>query len=136
MQNRMKIMKRRWLLLIGLALALATQLALPAIAYAAPQQKFTGEGTLTITYMPDPVFLAPKLLLFKDETVVGTIQTCDGLPALVGAELYSVHTTLARVDWSTMDMKGALKGTFTLTASNGDVMKGAMVATQEGNLLG
>lgn len=129
-------MKKRWLLLMSLALVMILQLVLPAIAQAAPPLHFAGQGSLEITYMPDPVFLSPKVLLFKDETVAGTIETSVGLPALVGAKLDTLNTSMSEVNWATGNIKGVLKGTFKLTATNGDVMKGTMVATQTGNLFG
>lgn len=127
-------MKRTRLGLQTLALVLVVLMAMPAVAGATRPGAFTGSGSAAITYLPEPVAIAPFVLVFEDEVVQGVVDESDW-PELRGAEVLSVHTSVAAFNPVTFRTVGVLRGSFVITRGE-DRLEGTLTARQSGNLFG
>jgi hypothetical protein len=129
-------MKRR-ILLISLVLVLVLTALTPAAAMADSSQRvqterFTGSGQLYVTYMPDPI-IKGKVWRYQGEIVEGFLGQCDWEP-LAGTVFWSEHDSVVRVG-DDGNASGVMKGTFTLTRSDGNgILEGTFTGRISGNL--
>jgi hypothetical protein len=133
-KRRERIMKK--LFLISLALVMILSVLTPATALAASGQKapnsFSGSGLIYVTYMPDPV-VKGDVWQYQGEVVEGFLDQCDW-DLLAGTVFYSEHDSVVNVD-SAFNANGIMKGTFSLTRSDGSgVLKGTFFGKISGNL--